>query len=293
MEESALEASPFEVLELGPDWYAGCQGYDPCFLAQPVDLPTLAAEQQADAAPLLDGSGHELKYTHFSVVMSRSRQLAFFTAVNIDGQQMVDEKRSKDAWYFDPRIERDYQMGPEVYKHPKLDRGHLVRRLDPVWGADAKLAGEQTFHFTNCSPQHSALNQQTWLGLEDYILSNSKAHEVKVTVFTGPVLRDNDELYLGKYRIPAEFWKVVALVKEDGQLSATAYIQSQRDLISDLEAWGGFGEYKTYQVPVAHIEQLTGLDLSGLRQHDPLAPQGLESTAPQVLLLDNLENLIL
>jgi len=132
MEESALEASPFEVLELGPDWYASCQGYDPGFLAQSIELPTLAAERQADVAPLLDGSGHELKYTHFSVMMSRSRQLALFTAVNIDGQQLVAVKRSKDASYFDPRIERDYQMGPEVYKHPKLDRGHLVRRLDPV-----------------------------------------------------------------------------------------------------------------------------------------------------------------
>jgi endonuclease G len=37
-----------------------------------------------------------------------------------------------------------------------------------------------------------------------------------------------------------------------------------------LEAFE-FGEYKTYQVPVAKIEMLTGLDIGLLREHDPLA----------------------
>jgi endonuclease G len=50
-------------------------------------------------------------------------------------------------------------------------------------------------------------------------------------VFTGPIFRDDDMLYRGKYRIPALFWKVVAIVKDDGKLSATAYIQTQKNLI--------------------------------------------------------------
>ena len=60
------------------------------------------------------------------------------------------------------------------------------------------------------------------MNLEDYILANAEKHDLKVTVFTGPVFRSDDMVYRKEYRIPAEFWKVVAMVKEDGNLSVTA-----------------------------------------------------------------------
>ena len=280
-----------ETAELSLEWYAGSQGYDPEFLGRRVDLPALPTERSQDVALLKDGSGSELKYTHFSVIMSKSRQLALLTAVNIDGAHLQVLRRGNDRWYFDPRIERDFQMGPTAYKHPDLDRGHLVRRLDPVWGEEAEEANEDTFHFTNCSPQHSKLNRKTWLGLETYILDRAEAQDLKVSVFTGPVFRDDDVLYLDQFRVPAEFWKVVVMVKEDGQVSATAYLQSQRDLVSTLEA-EVYGEYKTYQVPVTHIEQLTELDFGELRDHDPLLPPGLEA-APQAVLIEGPQGLVL
>ncbi len=281
-----------ETRELDLAWYTGSQGYDPAFLGPRIKLPTLPAKLRSDLAPLKDGSGFELKYTHFSVLLSKSRQLAVYTAVNIDGRGMLDLKRDRDVWYFDPRVDREHQMGPEVYKHRDIDRGHLVRRLDPVWGADAKTANEDTFHFTNCSPQHSQLNQRTWLGLEDYILSNAKLHDLKVSVFTGPVFRPDDLVYLGKYRIPAEFWKVVVMVKADGKVSATAYIQSQRNLIANIKDFS-FGAYQTYQLPVAQIEQLTTLKFGTLRSRDPLNEIGAKDAEPIVLQISGPDDLVL
>jgi endonuclease G len=280
-----------ETAELALEWYAGSRGYDPEFLAQRVDLPALSAERCVDVVPLNDGSGNELKYTHFSVVMSKSRRLAFFTAVNIDGANLRKLPRDADRWYFDPRIERQYQMGPPAYSSNELDRGHLVRRIDPVWGDSANEANEDTFHFTNCSPQHGKLNKEIWLGLEDYILNKAKAEKFQVSVFSGPVFRDDDMLYRDEFLIPAEFWKVVVIVKDDGQLSATAYLQTQRDLITNLEA-EVYGPYETYQVPVSEIERLTGLDFGRLRDHDPLLPPGLEST-PRASIVRGPENLVL
>jgi endonuclease G len=203
--------------------------------------------------------------------MNKARKLAFYTAVNIDGARLRQIPRSGDRWYFDPRIDRELQSGPELYANNDLDRGHLVRRLDPVWGSEAARANEHTFHFTNASPQHRNLNQKTWLELEDYILDNAGRHDIKVTVFTGPVFREDDMLYRGRFRIPAEFWKVVAMVRPDGVLSATAYLQTQKNLLDDLEF--AFGSYKTYQVPVERIEHLTSLDFGSLRSVDPLAGQ--------------------
>jgi DNA/RNA endonuclease G (NUC1) len=280
--------APLIVVEMALAQFEGSRGYDPRFLGPRIDLPRLPPQLQADLAPLLEAEGHELKYTHFSVLMSKSRRLAYFTAVNIDGNQLRAIEREDDRWYFDPRIAREHQAGPELYAQNDLDRGHLVRRLDPVWGRRARQANEETFHFTNAAPQHQRLNQRTWLGLEEYILQNARQHDLKVSVFTGPVFRADDMLYRGQYRIPAEFWKVAVMVKEDGQLSATAYLQTQKNLLVSLAF--AFGEYKTYQVPVSQIEALTGLDFGDLRTHDPLT-NGVAAAASGVRIVNSAEDI--
>ena len=147
----------------------------------------------------------------------------------------------------------------------------MVRRLDPVWGDAAPAANEDTFHYTNSCPQHANLNQRTWNDLEDYILDNAGAHDLRVCVFTGPVLRDDDPLYR-TIRIPREFWKVAALVNAaTGKLSATAYVLAQDEMIRDLPEEFVYGAYRTYQVQVAEIERRTGLRFGSLAQADPLA----------------------
>ncbi|MGE3154240.1 MAG: DNA/RNA non-specific endonuclease [Nitrospiraceae bacterium] len=248
--------------------YAGRTGYSAQFLhAFEVPHPTPTGVRARDVAPLLSGSGTELKYEHFSVVISKSRRLALYVACNIDGKRSQKIKRGRDRWSFDPRMDRRYQVGEDLYAGNELDRGHLVRREDPVWGQkdEAAIANDDTFHYTNCSPQHEKFNQQTWLGLEDYILQNSRAHKLRVTVFTGPIFRDDDPEYRG-VRLPREYWKVVAVVS-DGRNSATAYMISQSELLEQLRAFG-FGRYKTYQVSIGQIERLANLDFGLLRQFD-------------------------
>ncbi|MBO0603306.1 DNA/RNA non-specific endonuclease [Sporosarcina sp. E16_3] len=266
------------VEELSESWYEGLTGYDTQFLGNNYEVPhpIFRSDLEQDIAQLKDGS-NVLHYTHFSIVMSKSRRLAYYTVVNIDGNQLMKIGRN-DKWYLDSRIKTAYQCGPELYKNNSLDRGHLVRRRDPVWGDAAKKANEDTFHFTNCAPQESKLNQKSWLDLENYILDNAENLNLKVTVFTGPVFRMDDIIYRG-VQIPAEFWKIAVIVKKDGNLSATAYLQTQKSLIEDLEF--AYGEYKTYQVPISKIEAITGLDFEDLRNYDPL--NQLESTIGYVI----------
>jgi endonuclease G, mitochondrial len=259
-----------KVIELDSHNYNNKNGYNTNFLEKKVPLPTIPDNLRDDVVKLKNSNNEELKYTNFSAVMSKSRGLAFYTAVNIDGSKLEQLERTNDVWYFDPRIEREFQYGPELYSNNDLDRGHLVRRLDPVWGANFKDANEDTFHFSNCSPQHKNLNQKTWLDLEDYILRNADVHDLKVNVFTGPIFNQNDLIYRGKYLIPSEFWKVVTIVKnDDNSISSTAYLQTQKQLIEGLKFL--FGEYKTYQVRITKIESLTGLDFGNLRNFDPLS----------------------
>jgi endonuclease G, mitochondrial len=267
-----------EAVAIDPD-YASRHGYQTGFLGgngRRVPLPRLSPAQRQKAAVNRQANGHDeilLPYHHFTLVMNRERRLAFYTAVNIDGRITHNFRRETDRWSLDPRIGADEQHGEALYAHNDLDRGHLVRRLDPAWGSSrtaAKFANDDTFHFTNCSPQHKNFNQNrtTWAGLEDYILKNADVEDLKATVFTGPVLADNDPEYRGT-KLPRQFWKVVVIGRPGGGLSATAYLLSQSQLLHDLEAFT-YGAYRTFQVPVAQVAMLTGLDFGDLPNSDPL-----------------------
>ncbi|MGQ3479725.1 DNA/RNA non-specific endonuclease [Paenibacillus sp. TY11] len=267
-EESMVVGEPFNL-----EWFEGSTGHDPAFLGdgQDVPHPKLSSALARDVAKL-DNGENILNYTHFSIVMSKSRRLAFYTVVNIDGKQSKDAERD-DNWRYDPRIDESYQCGNELYKRNKVDKGHLVRRRDPIWGTNSEEANKDTFHFTNCAPQHCSFNQSSnlWLGLEDYLLNHAKNNQQKMTVFTGPIFRENDIVYRG-VQIPEEFWKVAVVVKDNGERSTTAYLVSQKPFLNDLEA-DVPGAFMTFQVKVSLIEGLTGLDFNDLRNYDPLERQ--------------------
>jgi endonuclease G, mitochondrial len=281
-----------DEIHIDPD-YATRRGYDSEFLGtgqHAVPLPTLPDELARLAATnqlAQEEPKYLLPYHHFTVVLNKERRLAFFTAVNIDGKLRQQPTRQNDKWFFDPRVPKEEQTGEKVYEDNPLDLGHLVRRLDPAWGSSthaAKVANDDTFHFTNCTPQHKDFNRNKtrWAGLEDYILTNAANLHFKANVFTGPVLAHDDDAYEG-VQLPRQFWKVVTMVKDDRQLSATAYLLSQENLIAGLRAREEFsyGAYKTYQVPVTKVEKLTRLSF-GLVHADPLATRDMVETTKEV-----------
>lgn len=265
------------AIQIDPD-YTDREGYDPTFLGtgtQNIPLPQLSAAQLADAATTNNGSGadrYELRYHHYSVVLNGKRRLAFFTAVNIDGKLAARPDRETDKWAYDPRVPRTSQIGDELYSSNPFDRGHLVRRLDPAWGrtdAIIKRANDDTFHFTNCSPQHERFNQgkNLWAGLEDYLLNKASDEDRRMTVFTGPIFTPADP----KYRdvlIPKRFWKVAVVSRPNGQLASLGFIVDQEDLIRQVVSFDATSVAKTFQVPVRQIEQATGLNFGRLSELD-------------------------
>jgi endonuclease G len=284
--DSISPAQP-EAISIDPD-YSNRGGYDAAFLAVPLPLPVPGPAVAPVASP-------ELRYHHFSVVMHRTRRLALFTAVNIDGKLSRRPQRERDRWILDPRLPAGEQTGEAVYRDNPLDRGHLVRRLDPAWGTEtvAKAANDDTFHFTNATPQHHDFNAGStlWAGLEDFVLENADTADLLVSVLTGPVLAPGDDAYRG-VQLPRQFWKVVAMVKRSGELSVTGYLLSQASLIDGLETKEEFsyGAYRTFQVPVRRIAALTDLGLDPHIAADPL--ERLEA-APLPRELIRREDLIL
>src|SRR5262249_28611411 len=157
-----------------------------------------------------DGAArYELQYHHYSVVLNSKRRMAFFTAVNIDGTLEKNlGKREKDKWIRDHRVDAQLQIGNEWYEKP-FDRAHLLGRRAPAGGRIAaldKTANDDTFHFTNCSPQHSRFNKgkNLWQGLENYLLDTTNKDDRRISVFTGPLFPGDDPDHNGVL-IPKQF----------------------------------------------------------------------------------------
>ncbi|WP_235565743.1 DNA/RNA non-specific endonuclease [Microbacterium sp. Root166] len=246
-------------------------GYDETFLGStlPLSLPR----------PLGDEELRELGYPRFTVLLDPVRRLAAVTAVNIDGSSLQDLPRTGE-WMLDPRLPASEQTGPAVYADNDLDRGHLVRRRDPGWGTadQAREATEATFSYTNAAPQAGVFNQSKdlWLGLEDHVLHYADTTDQRISVFTAPVLDPGDPVYRG-VGIPRRFYKVAAWVTEGG-LQAAGFVLDQSELIDAAQgavAVRPLGAFRTFQVPIAEIETLAGIDFGLLVDADVLAQPGV------------------
>ncbi|WP_104129533.1 DNA/RNA non-specific endonuclease [Cryobacterium sp. N21] len=254
-------------------------GYDADFFEIPLALP----------APPVGTLIRELLYTHFTVLLDPARRLAIATGVNIDGDYLVTVDRGDD-WHLDSRIPLYEQTGEGVYARNDLDRGHLVRRQDPVWGdiTTARRANYDTFAYTNAAPQAADFNQskQLWLGLEDHVLTYARTNGNRISVFTAPVLSAEDSTYRG-VKIPQAFWKIAAwTTTAEGStvLHAAGFVLDQSPQLKDIDLdtvrapalmYGTpppLGPYRTYQVPIVDIVDLTGLNLAALSEADVYAP---------------------
>jgi len=81
------------------------------------------------------------------------------------------------------------------------------------------------------------------------------------------------------------------MIKQSGDLSATGCLLSQEQLIKGLEITTeafSSGAYRTYRVPVRHIEDITGLSFGPLADADPLSRQETAIPATEVRRPDHL-----
>ncbi len=253
-EKLAVVPKPVTVLQAG----GRDQGFAPDFLRQRVDLPRLSAGLAAEVHRL-DGSD-VIHYTHFSLALSCTRRLAFWVAWNIDGSSLRKLSRKGLKFVFDPRIPAALQVGDTVYADNRLDRGHIARRADLLWGSEAaaRQANKDSFFFTNITPQMDNFNQSSlgglWGRLEDAVFAEVDVEDVRVSVIGGPVFHDDDREFRG-VKIPREFYKLLAYV-ENGQLQARAFLLTQS--LDQLELLD-LKEFKVYQVTLAELEQRSGL----------------------------------
>lgn len=281
-------SSVFEKLEISPLDPSGRAertvaqpelGFDVDFLPEHrLPLPrTSRTTIKKDYAPTKAGDAVR-HYTHFSLTMSASRRFCRWVAWNIDGSCIKQLPRKDLSFKLDDAYDVKYQVGDELYGKPAnaLDRGHIARRADLIWGTEdeARQANIDSFFFTNITPQLDDFNQSKlhglWGELENAIFEDADVEELHVSVFGGPLFRDNDFLYR-KVLVPRSYWKAIAYVERE-TLKAKAFLLTQDDLEAKLEAFG-LEPFKLYQVSVTELSKATGLTFGPLTKADTMPPR--------------------
>ncbi|MGC3000471.1 DNA/RNA non-specific endonuclease [Streptomyces sp. G35A] len=289
---ACLSTSVFEKLEISltapaPEDVRTVAGYDPDFLGERIDVPQLSADLVRDAVRL-DGS-EIIPYTHFSLMLSRSRCFPFWVGWNVDGGTLKKLSRTGIPFVKDPRLPASAQVGNELYEDNRLDRGHIARRADLLWGSlpEAGKANSDSFFFTNITPQMDDFNQSAkhglWGELEDAVFADTEVDDLRISVCGGPVLQDDDRTFRG-VRIPREFWKVIAFT-EHGELKARGFLLTQNlDRLESLE----LDEFRVFQVTLGELENRTRLSFpAALHKGDTLqVPEAVADRAPLETLSD-------
>lgn len=280
-----------EALHIDED-YESRTGYNPKFISGVViPLPKPNATLARQIAPLLPGNtgaeDGELKYEHFSLKLNKRKRMAVFSATNINGKTYlavdrdtgrVREGAEGDKWFLDPRVDAAFYLTQPFYSDwsDYFDRGHLTRRTDPTWGdeAEAERANADTFHFTNCSPQHFRFNQTAkfWQGAERFVLENgvlSSDSKTHITVFQGPIFDSQNDLFADDVQIPSAFFKVIVW-KGQGGMKSVGLIVDQSALLSETRRNLGQPQalpavdVSQWRVPIASIERRTGLSFGNV-----------------------------
>lgn len=247
-------------------------GYNPDFLlGSPLPLPGTGGTPGREVST-------PLNYVHYSLVLAPARRMALFTASNVDRQRLRVLPRFTAGFAPDPRVPLDQQPEPGWFSARDIDQGHLVTRQEIAWGrgaagdeaeASRRLIGMVNV-YTNITPQFDTFNRNIWAQLERWVLTEHNKRATRISLLSGPVLRDDDPVVMG-VKLPRRFWKIAVSPRADGGggLVVDTFLvpQLRGDTAEKLPA-ADF-QPEQYRVNVSEIERATGLDLgAALRDAD-------------------------
>jgi endonuclease G len=139
----------------------------------------------------------------------QARWLMYMLTPEMANDLETDVKR-KNSFRKNPLISNEMQLTNRDYMYSNYDRGHLVPAEDMDFN---QVAMNETFFYSNTSPQHPNMNRGIWKKIEEHVRDWAKNDTV--WVITGPDLNScNLDFGIGSC-IPEYFYKVVINKKYD------------------------------------------------------------------------------
>lgn len=108
------------------------------------------------------------KVTSFSMEYDKSKKHSRWIAFRFDNLTKQQNVSRLDAFDIDPSVPSEYQRVQADFGKKGYDRGHLCASADRLYSREVN---EQTFYYTNMSPQRNSFNTGAWQDLEAKVQS--------------------------------------------------------------------------------------------------------------------------
>jgi endonuclease G len=129
-----------------------------------LETPKLLTTNVFVPHTLTNPDGEEV--VNYSLEWDNTKKHSRWVAFSFDSWTAQDNVGRSDAWAVDPLLPANMQTSNDDHKNDGFARGHLVASEDRVY---TQLANEQTFYYSNMSPQLNAFNGGIWVSLEGLV----------------------------------------------------------------------------------------------------------------------------
>lgn len=225
----------------------------------------------ADHYVTMDG----VQILNYALEWDNTKRHANWVAFTFDTTTSADNVKRTDAWSVDPKLPAEMQVQESDHKNDGFDKGHLCASEDRVY---LKEANEQTFYYSNMSPQLNDFNGGFWGKLEARVQTwgRSTADGVydKVYVTKGDTLNkllknfkgttvnggtpttDANGFTIHGLACP-EYYFMAVLSQKDDVFHAIAFLVPHKEGMTRNPS---SDELKEYVVSVDKLEEETGID---------------------------------
>ena len=221
-----------------------------------IEIPRLSDDFHADRATFVahyadDNVGNStMNYSmEYNYASNHTRWVAF---TFYDKTSEVNTKRT-NAWSADPHL-LDYTNNAMDFRGSGYDRGHLVASADRLYSIPAN---EQTFYYSNMSPQINSFNGGIWASLENTVQSWGKLSAIRDTLYVvkGGTIRDDQIIgTIGESKIVIPKYYFMALLAKKGAANNSIAFWFEN------RAHPQPYSLKDYALSVDELQELTGID---------------------------------
>lgn len=124
---------------------------------------------------------------NYTMLYDGNKKCALWVAYVMHATEYAHNSAGRsDAWAYDPAISQSWQFNGGYAESTTYDRGHQMASNDRQ---TTEEANQQTFYYTNMTPQFGSLNRGQWQTLEGKVqsLAASTTGRDSLYVVTGPI----------------------------------------------------------------------------------------------------------
>jgi len=197
--------------------------------------------------PIIDSSEIFISHFAYDLAYDELHEQAKWVFYKLDSSRINGPISRTDKFKIDPLIETG-SANHNDYRGSGFDRGHLAPAGDMTWSLQAM---NESFYYSNMSPQVPSFNRGIWRKLESKVRSWVTDFD-SIYVTTGPVLELNLSSIGEGVSVPKYFYKSLVGFRDSSAISIAFVLPNE----------GSRKELQEFVISVDSLENLTGIDFN-------------------------------